>query len=117
MNSPTRPRSPAASAGRFEQVGERPYGYSSNGIYYARLEEAGKELRRSLRTTDRPLAKRRLAGSQAELGGMRPAGDLPSLADLRARYLATVRHQGRQDPQKQARGAPPRERTGAPNSG
>ena len=37
----------------FQKVGECLYRYSSNGVYYARFESSGKEIRRSLRTTDR----------------------------------------------------------------
>jgi len=44
----------------FQKVGECLYRYSSNGVYYARIKTGGKEIRRSLETTDRDLAKRRL---------------------------------------------------------
>jgi hypothetical protein len=50
--------------GGFEKVGECLYRYSSTGGYYARIKSAGKEIRRSLVTTDRDLAKRRLANPQ-----------------------------------------------------
>ena len=36
------------------------YRYSSNGVYYARIKSDGKEIRRSLETTDRQLANRNL---------------------------------------------------------
>jgi len=45
----------------FQKVGECLYRYSSNGVYYARFESSGKEIRRSLRTTDRASAQRALA--------------------------------------------------------
>jgi len=44
----------------FQKVGECLYRYSSNRIYYARIKSDGKEIRRSLRTIDRDLAKRKL---------------------------------------------------------
>ena len=47
--------------GEFARVSENLYRYSSSGVYYARYRAHGKEISRSLRTTDRTLAKRRLA--------------------------------------------------------
>jgi hypothetical protein len=38
--------------GSFQKVGECLYRYSSNGVYYARIKLSGKEIRRSLETTD-----------------------------------------------------------------
>ena len=46
--------------GAFEKVGECLYRYS-NGVYYARIKIDGKEIKRSLKTTDRDFAKRKLA--------------------------------------------------------
>jgi hypothetical protein len=43
----TRPKS------GFQKVGECLYRYLSNGVYYARFESGGKEIRRSVRSTDR----------------------------------------------------------------
>ena len=48
----------------FENVGERLYRYVPTGGYYARLEVNGKEVRRSLSTTDRATAKRKLIDLQ-----------------------------------------------------
>jgi hypothetical protein len=36
----------------FRKVAECLYRYSSNGVYYARFKTDGKEIRRSLETTD-----------------------------------------------------------------
>jgi hypothetical protein len=47
-------------AGEFRKVGENIYRYSSNGVYYARFKNKGKLIHRSLNTTDRTLANRRL---------------------------------------------------------
>jgi len=41
--------------GVFEKVGECLYRYSRNGVYYARIKADGKEIKRSLETTDRAL--------------------------------------------------------------
>src|SRR4030095_11136393 len=50
-HSPEQMRTRQKSA--FQKVGECLYRYSSNGVYYARFESSGKEIRRSLRTTHR----------------------------------------------------------------
>src|SRR2546428_9717398 len=44
--------------GEFRNVGEHLYRYSSNRVYYARFRNNGKLIHRSLRTTDREMAKR-----------------------------------------------------------
>src|SRR6266446_5787236 len=54
------------SPGTFQKVGECLYRYSSNGVYYARIKSGGKEIRRSLETTDRDTAKRELARLRKE---------------------------------------------------
>src|ERR1039457_2747920 len=47
--------------GEFHRVADNLFRYSSSGVYYARFQSNGKDISRSLRTTDRTLAKRRLA--------------------------------------------------------
>jgi len=47
--------------GEFRRVADNLFRYSSSGVYYARFQSNGKDICRSLRTTDRELAKRRLA--------------------------------------------------------
>ncbi len=47
-------------SGEFRRVAENLFRYSSSGVYYARFQSNGKDISRSLRTTDRALAKRRL---------------------------------------------------------
>jgi len=81
-----------AEVGTFQKVGECLYRYSSSGVYYARIKVRGKEIRRSLQTTDRTLAKRRLAAlkeAQAEVDHSK--GKL-TLAELCDQYLRTVQH-------------------------
>jgi len=51
----------------FEKVGECLYRFADTGSYYARLWIAGKEIRRSLGTTDWQLAKRRLRDFRKDL--------------------------------------------------
>ena len=47
--------------GEFRRVADNLFRYSSSGVYYGRFQSNGKDISRSLRTTDRALAKRRLA--------------------------------------------------------
>ena len=77
----------------FQKVGECLYRYSSNGVYYARFESGGKEIRRSLRTTDRASAQRALAWAKQEREQIDPAQGKLTLAELCDRYSATIQHQ------------------------
>jgi integrase len=77
----------------FQKVGECLYRYSSNGVYYARFKTHGKELMRSLRTTDPAIARRNLAQRKAEQGGIDRSRGKCTLAELADEYLRTARHQ------------------------
>src|SRR5213595_1249309 len=77
----------------FQKVGECLYRYSSNGVYYARFESGGKEIHRSLRTTDRASAQRALAWLKQEREQVDPAQGKLTLAELCDRYSATFQHQ------------------------
>src|SRR4029453_549901 len=77
----------------FHKGGEFLYRYSSNGVYYARFESRGKEIRRSLRTTDRASAQRALAWLKQERDEIDPAQGKLTIAELCDRYSATVQHQ------------------------
>ena len=55
-------------AGEFCKVGENLYRYSSNKRYYAVFRSHGKLFWRSLRTSDRKLADRKLAQELAKRG-------------------------------------------------
>ena len=77
----------------FQKVGECLYRYSSNGVYYARFESGGKEIRRSLRTTDRASAQRALAWAKQEREQIDSAQGKLTLAELCDRYAATMQHQ------------------------
>ena len=81
------------STSAFQKVGECLYRYSSNGVYYARFESGGKEIRRSLRTTDRASAQRALAWLKQEREQVDPAQGKLTLAELCDRYSATIQHQ------------------------
>ena len=77
----------------FQKVGECLYRYSSNGVYYARFKLGGKEIMRSLRTTDPGIARRSLAQRKAEFGGIGGAHGKCTIADLADEYLRTAQHQ------------------------
>jgi hypothetical protein len=53
-------RQPQPTVGTFQKVGECLCRYSSNGVYYARIKSAGKEIRRRVETTDSAIARRNL---------------------------------------------------------
>lgn len=76
----------------FQKVGECLYRYSSNGVYYARIKSGGKEIRRSLETTDRETAKRELARLRDEQRHIDRSRGKLTLHELCERYLKTVQH-------------------------
>src|SRR5258708_34448186 len=86
----------------FQKVGECLYRYSSNGVYYARFETGGKEIRRSLRTTDRASAQRALAWFKEERKQVDPAQGKLTLGELCDPYWQTIQHQKPQTGRRQA---------------
>jgi integrase len=78
--------------GRFQKVGECLYRYSRNGVYYARIKRGGKESKRSLRTTDGALARRRLRDLRDEQQQIDPSRGNLTLAQLCDRWLATKKN-------------------------
>src|SRR5947207_194012 len=76
-----------------QRVGESLYRYSSNKVYYARIKIDGKEIKRSLGTTDRTLARRTLSALKDELRQIDRSQGRMTLSDLCERYLKTVQHQ------------------------
>ena len=77
----------------FQKVGECLYRYSSNGVYYARFTTHGKQILRSLRTTDPDIARRNLAQRKAEQGGIDRSRGTCTLAELADEYLRTAQHE------------------------
>lgn len=77
----------------FEKVGECLYRYVPTGTYYARIKRATKEVRRSLDTTDRATAKRKLADLHKEVDRTEAGAGRVTVAKLCEKYLATVQHQ------------------------
>jgi hypothetical protein len=84
---------PKQSVGTFQKMGECLYRYSSNGVYYARIKTSGKEIRRSLATTDPVLARRNLRKLRDEQQQIDRSKSKITLAELCDRYLRTVQHQ------------------------
>ena len=76
----------------FEQVGPCLFRYKGK-TYYARFKSGGKEIRCSLRTTDRKLAERNLADLRAQQSQIDRSQGKLTLAELCDRYLKTVQHQ------------------------
>jgi len=79
--------------GAFQKVGECLYRYSSNGVYYARVKTDGKEIKRSLQTTDPAIARRELTHFKNEQRQIDRSQGKLTLAELCDRYLKTVQHQ------------------------
>ena len=79
--------------GVLQKVGESLYRYSSNRVYYARIKVDGKEIKRSLRTTDPALARRSLAALKDELRQIDRSQGRVTLAELADRYFKTIQHQ------------------------
>jgi integrase len=79
--------------GAFQKVGECLYRYSSNGVYYARIRVEGKEIKRSLETTDRAIARRKLADFKNEQRQIDRSQGKRTLAEQCDRYLEAVQHQ------------------------
>jgi hypothetical protein len=79
--------------GVLQKVGESLYRYSSNRVYYARIKKDGKEIKRSLGTTDPALARRNHAALKDELRQIDRSGGRITLEELTDRYLTTTQHQ------------------------
>src|SRR5438105_955336 len=86
-------RAPKNGNGAFQKVGECLYRYSSNGTYYARIKVGGKEIRRSLETTDPALARRNLSKLRDEEAQIDRSKGKLTLKELCSIYLKTIQHQ------------------------
>ncbi len=80
-------------SGVFRKVAECLYRHESSGTYYGLVKRAGKQHRRSLKTTDRRLAERRLVDFRRNVGSLSTsenAGQI-TFSDLATRWLETQR--------------------------
>src|SRR3954470_12653736 len=87
-----RMKAPKTAVGTFQKVGECLYRYSSNGVYYARIKTSGKEIRRSLETTDPAIAQgnlRKLRNEQSQIDRLRVASRFASCATLTSKQFST----------------------------
>jgi integrase len=78
--------------GTFETVGECLQRYTSTGTYYARVRHRGKLILKSLKTSDRALAKRKLADFRRDLEKIDPRAGKVTVAELADRYRDSQRH-------------------------
>ncbi len=77
----------------FNKVAENLYRLDSTGTYYGFLKRAGKQFRRSLKTTDRKLAERRLADLRQEIGNLSLTENASvGFGEVAQRWLDTTRH-------------------------
>src|SRR6266478_5369215 len=80
--------------GTFQKVGECLYRYSTSGTYFARVRISSKQVvKRSLATTDRAIAKRKLAAFKDEQRQIDRSQGKLTLAELCDRYLKISQHQ------------------------
>ncbi len=73
------------------RAGENLWRNQSSGIYYALFKRGGKQIRRSLKTTDRTLAKRRLEDLRGKVEGLKVGVKDLSFGDLAAKWLITLK--------------------------
>ena len=81
------------SKSHFLNVAERLWRHKTTGVYYAFVKKGGKQFRRSLKTTDRQLAGRRLADLLADFARLMPseAANL-TFEQVAERWLANTSH-------------------------
>src|SRR5947208_1974573 len=77
----------------FHKVGENLYRLESSHKYYALLKRGGKQIRRSLKTTDAALARRRLATLRTKVARLNqsPGAGSITFAELACRWLENVK--------------------------
>ena len=75
--------------GPFHRIGENLYRLKSTGTYYALFKRGGKQIRKSLKTTDKDLAKRRLSTQREKVSRLNTDKDTRniSFAELSGRWL------------------------------
>lgn len=77
----------------FRKVGECLYRHESSAIYYALVKRSGKQYRRSLKTTDRKLAERKLADFRQKIGQLSQTASASGItvSGLASRWLGTLK--------------------------
>ncbi|MHB8523334.1 MAG: tyrosine-type recombinase/integrase [Limisphaerales bacterium] len=76
----------------FNRVGENLYRLESSGVYYALFKRGGKQIRKSLKTTDPALARRRLAEHRQRVDRLNQTKGASKItfSELAERWLATM---------------------------
>lgn len=85
----------------FENVGDNLYRLASTGGFYARVWLRGKEIRRSLRTKDRQLAKRRLAEFRRDMEALDMDASKTTLEAYLETFMTTSQNRAKSTRQKQ----------------
>jgi hypothetical protein len=67
--------------------------HESSGVYYGWVKKSGKQFRKSLKTTDRQLANRRLSEYRGQIARLNSTNGAPRMTfgELADRWFATVR--------------------------
>ena len=80
------------TGGPFAKVGECLYRHKSSGAYYALVKRGGKQFRRSLKTSDRQLASRRLAQFRDKMNRLNHHGgdSRVTFGELADRWFASI---------------------------
>ena len=75
--------------GPFHKVGENLYRLKTTGTYYALFKRGGKQIRKSLKTTDKKLAKRRLSTQREKVSRLNTDKDTRHItfAELSDRWM------------------------------
>ena len=77
----------------FSRVGENLYRLESSGDYYGFLKRGRKQIRRSLKTNDRALARRRLSELREEVAALQSQSASDLTFEIVAQcWLASVQH-------------------------
>ena len=73
----------------FKKVAENLYRLNQTGGYYALVKRGGKQIRRSLKTKDRALAKRRLNDFKKQINRLTSTSDIPksTFSEFAERWL------------------------------
>lgn len=84
---------PESPNGDWQYAGEHLRRRKTSGVYYAFIKRGRKQFRRSLKTTDKAFAKRRLADLERDINRLAPAETANVTFDeVAARWLETTRH-------------------------
>ena len=93
MTGPQETSNETPQSSPFAKVGECLYRHQSSRVYYALVKRAGKQHRKSLGTSDRKLAERKLSAFRAKVGVLSKQKNASGITfdDLAKRWLETVK--------------------------